>query len=293
MADRIEIVNPDTNEVIDKFAEGLNWRRVTLSQDGAWVATTTYLDGTRNPFIEIWEIATRKLIRRLESRLELVHIVAFSNTAPLLAVTYRDQIHLWNWKGNEYLGEMTGERRPPQNCYSRGNFGQHCSGPARIYSLAFSPDGQFLVAGSQRPDAEIWDISTRTLVGHLEEHADWVTHVSYSPDGRFIATARPESWVYLWDAQTRQRVRILYTGNVGEIQKLLFSSDSQRLYVATQAPKWAIAPPNRRNYPIHVFDVHTGTQLNEFGDELFILEDFSLSPDEKVALLRYYINASC
>ena len=74
MRDRIEIVNPDTNAIIDKFAEGLNWGEVTLSPDGAWMAITTYLDDTRKPFIEIWEIATRKLIRRLEPRFDRVNL---------------------------------------------------------------------------------------------------------------------------------------------------------------------------------------------------------------------------
>ena len=290
MADRIEIVNPDTNTIIDKFAEGLNWARITLSPDGAWLAITVDLGGTTQPSIEIWEIATRKLVRRLEPRLDSVRMLAFSSAAPLLAVTYRDQIELWNWKNNDYLGEMTGERRPSANCYSWGNSGQHCSGPARIRSLAFSPDGEFLVTGSHRPDAEIWDVSTRRLVGHLEGHVDWVIHISYSPDGRYIATARPgSSWVYLWDAQTWQLIRTWRNGNEGEIQKLFFSSDSQRLYVATQTWNWAVAP-DKRNDRVRVFDVQTGAQLNEFGDELFILEDFSLSPDEEVALFRYYIS---
>ena len=293
MADRIEIVNPDTSAIIDKFAEGLNWSEVTLSPDGAWVAIITYLDGTRNPFIEIWEIATRKLIRRLESRLELVHIVAFSNTAPLLAVTYRDQIDLWNWEDDEYLGEMTGERRPAKNCYSYsdpGGYGQSCLSPPMVLSLVFSPDGNSLVVGSQRPDAEIWNVSTRRLVGHLEGHVDWVTHVVYSPDGRYIATARPQSTqVYLWDAQTRQLIRTWRNGDGGTIQKLRFSSDSQRLYIGTQIWNWAV-DPNKRNGRVRVFDVRTGAQLNEFGDEFFILDDFSLSPDEKVVLFRYHIS---
>ena len=293
MRDRIEIVNPDTNTIIDKFAEGLNWGRVTLSPDGAWLAITVYLGGTTKPSIEIWEIATRKLIRRLESTLERVHMVAFSTAAPLLAVTYRDQIDLWNWKDNDYLGEMTGERRPAKNCYSysdSGGYGQSCLSPPGVRSLVFSPDGNSLVVGSQRPDAEIWDVATRELVGHLEGHVDWVTHVSYSPDGRYIATARPYSTrVYLWDVQTQQLIRTWRNGDEGEIQKLLFSSDSQRLYVATQTWNWVI-DSNKRNDCIRAFDVHTGAQLNEFGDELFILEDFSLSPDEKVALFRYYIS---
>ena len=294
MADRIEIVNPDTNTIIDKFAEGLlHWGRVTLSPDGALLAIIVDLGGTMKPSIEIWEIATRKLIHRLESTLERVHIVAFSTAAPLLAVTYRDQINLWNWKDNDYLGEMTGERRPAKNCYSysdSGGYGQSCLSPPGVLSLVFSPDGNSLVVGSQRPDAEIWDVSTRKLVGHLEGHIDWVTHVAYSPDGRYIATTRPQSTqVYLWDAQTQQLIRTWRNGDEGEIQKLLFSSDSQRLYVGTQIWNWAV-DPNKRNDCVRVFDVHTGAQLNEFGDELFILRDFSLSPDEKVVLLRYYIS---
>ena len=287
-ADRIEIVNPDTNEVIDTFAEGLNWGDVTLSPDGRWLAITTDLDSTEKPFIEIWEIGARKLIRRLESGLDWIGVVAFSTAAPLLAVTYRDQIHLWNWEDDEYLGEMTGERQPAQNCYSWGSSGQSCSYPPTALSLVFSPDGNFLVVGSHRPDAEIWDVFTRTLAGHLEGHATWVSLVSYSPDGRHIATAEPESTrVYLWDAQTRQLIRDWPTGGSrGKVPKLLFSSDSQRLYVATRTYN---VPTNRslRNDRIRVWDVQTGVQLNEFGDELFTLEDFSLLPDEKSVLLRY------
>ena len=293
MRDRLEIVDPDTNAIIDRFAEGLNWGRVTLSPDGAWLAIITDLDGTRKPLIEIWEIGTRKLIRQLESRLDSVRMVAFSSAVPLLAVTSRDQIHLWNWDHNNYLGEMTGERRPSNSCYSYSDdwgSGSSCSGPAGILSLAFSPDGNFLAVGSQRPDVEIWDVFTRKLVGHLEGHVDWVTHVSYSPDGRYIATARPRSTrVYLWDAQTYQLIWTLPNGDEGEVQKLLFSSDSQRLYVATQTRNW-LTTPHKRNDRARVFDVHTGAQLNEFGDELFILEDFSLSPDEKIALFRYYMS---
>ena len=284
MADRIEIVNPDTGEVVDKFAEELNWSEVTLSPNGAWLAIPTYVDG-RDPLIEIWEIATRKLIRQLE--LDRVGMVALGTTAPLLAVTDRDQIHLWNWKDNKYLGELMGERQIAKNCYNRAS-SQTCLSPPSVHSLVFSPDDRFLVVGSHRPDAEIWEVSTRKLVGHLEGHADWSTHVSYSPDGRYIATSEPESTrVYLWDVQMRRLMWSLWSGGEGEIQKLLFSADSQRLYVATQTGNWAV-DPNKRNDRVRVFDVHTGAQLNEFGDQLFILEDFSLSPDEKVALFRYY-----
>ena len=289
MVDRIEIVNPDTDEVIDKFAEGLNWAAVTLSPNGVWLAIPTYVDGTKDSLIEIWEIATRRLIQKLELK-SGAGLVVFSNAAPLLAISDRDQIHLWNWKNNEYLGEMIGERQKAKNCYSRTS-SQTCLSPPGTHTLVFSPDDRFLVVGSARPDAEIWEVSTRKLVGHLEGHADWVTHASYSFDGRYIATAEPDSTrVYLWDAQTRELMATVRSGGEGEIRKLLFSSDSQRLYVAAQTGNWAAAP-NKRNDQVRIFDVHTGAQLNEFGAEHFILVDFSLSPDEKTALFQHHISA--
>ena len=186
-----------------------------------------------------------------------------------------------------------GERRPSNNCYSYSDdwgSGSSCSGPAGVLSLAFSPDGNFLAVGSQRPGAEIWDVFTRKLVGHLEGHVDWVTHIAYSPDSHYIATTRPRSTqVYLWNAQTRQLIQTWPNGDEGDIQKLLFSADGQRLYVATRTRNWLVDPNGRNDY-VRVFDVHTGAQFNQFGDELFALEDFSLSPDEKIALFRYYMS---
>ncbi len=41
MWDYIEIADPDTNEIIEKFAEGLNWGEMTLSPDGIWLAIVT------------------------------------------------------------------------------------------------------------------------------------------------------------------------------------------------------------------------------------------------------------
>ena len=288
MANRIEIVDPNTSAVIEQFAEGLNWSEVTLSPDGTWLAVVTNPHRAGIHFIEIWEMVTRKQIRRWDARLDQINMVAFSPEAPLLAGVSRDQIHLWNWDTVEPLGRLEGVRRPARNCHVRDNGNSRtCSSPPSIRSLAFSPDGRFLVVGSQRPDAEIWDVSTRKLVGHLEGHADWVSVVSYSPDGRFIATAEPESLrVYLWDAQRRQLIRDWLNGDEGEVQQLHFSSNSQRLYVATRTDNIAV-DKSRRNDRIRVWDVETGAQLNQFGDELLSLYDFSLSPDEKIALFQY------
>ena len=241
-----------------------------------------------------------------------------------------DNIILWNWETDEILPEFTDERRPIEPCYSRsyirsgenwqiiantstiatdgasGNYTElsgsftdsgetqrltSCDNIAPfILSMAFSPDGRFLVVGSKRPDAEIWDMETRQLVGHLKGHGSWVSAVCYSLDGRWIASTEPGSTrVYLWDAQTHQLIRHWHSGepNPGaDTFQLFFSPDSQRLYASTKEnysgyqQSW--------NDRVRVWDVQAGKQLHEFKPEPVALETVSISPDESRAILQYH-----
>ena len=158
--------------------------------------------------------------------------------------------------------------------------------------MALSPDGRFLVVGSKRPDAEIWDLQTRLLVGHLKGHGGWVSDVAYSPDGRWIATSEPESpKVYLWNAQTRQLVRTWHNGEigpdwrVGEVFDIFFSPDSRRLYVVTRTRHPAYM--NTNNDRVRVWDVETGSLVNEFHGEPTALKRVSVSSNESRAILQY------
>ena len=199
LMNRIEIVNPNTNEIIAQFAERTKMGDVTISSDGLWIAITTHRWTSASNLVEIWDIATQKRVREWETS-SYLSLLTFSPTAPLLATSSRADIDLWNWDTGEHLGKMEGERRPTQVCYQRGG-GQTCSGGAGNLSLAFSPDGRYLVVGSKRPDSEIWDVPTRQLVGHLEGHRDWVKVVSYSQFQNIlpsVETVRCYSRVMKW-----------------------------------------------------------------------------------------------
>ena len=235
-----------------------------------------------------------------------------------------DNIILWNWETDEILRDFAKERRPIEPCYSRsyirsgeswrslpntstitidnssGNFSSSSgswseSGETRrhtscsdiapfILSMAFSPDGRFLVVGSKRPDAEIWDMKTLQLIGHLEGHGSWVSTVCYSPDGRWIASTEPASTkVYLWDAQTHQLIREWHSGEPNpdaDVFQLFFSSDSERLYAVIKEHNWRDR--------VKIWDVQTGAQLHEFKPEPVGLEAVSISPDESRAILQYH-----
>ncbi len=56
-----------------------------------------------------------------------------------------------------------------------------------VNSVAYSPNGQYIISGSSDSTIRIWDAETGAPVGNpLRGHTDWVRSVAYSPDGRHI-----------------------------------------------------------------------------------------------------------
>ena len=78
-----------------------------------------------------------------------------------------------------------------------------------IWSMAFSPDGSTLAAGSNV--LQWWDVAADKLIADENSPGGDVTDVAFSPDGT-ILTAGGYEIVGLWDARTRQLVVTLSLG---------------------------------------------------------------------------------
>jgi len=61
---------------------------------------------------------------------------------------------------------------------------------AGISSLAFSPDGKFLVSGSQDESLKIWDLSTKKVTRTITKFGSAPTSLAFSLNGDFLAVGQ-------------------------------------------------------------------------------------------------------
>ena len=76
-----------------------------------------------------------------------------------------------------------------------------------VNSVAFSPDGRFLVSGSYDRSVRIWNIrggSSKKLPA--TKHPGMFLSVVFSPDGRYIAAGDTRYAIWIWDSRTHRLV---------------------------------------------------------------------------------------
>ena len=75
-------------------------------------------------------------------------------------------------------------------------------------TIAWSPDGQSLITGSDNGVVRTWNVDGKQL-NVMQGHSASVTNVSWSPDGKTLAPASADKTVRLWDAKTGKLVNTL------------------------------------------------------------------------------------
>lgn len=136
-----------------------------------------------------------------------------------------------------------------------------------VWSVAFSPDGRYVLTGSMDMSAVLWDAVTGKQLRTLRGHTQPVTGVAFSPDGRQALTGSMEGAAILWNPRTGRKLRTFRLSAGTAIWSVAFSPDGR--YVLTDATLW---------------NAETGTKLRTFDAGGQSVRAVAFSRDGRLAL---------
>jgi WD40 repeat protein/serine/threonine protein kinase len=169
--------------------------------------------GNGNGTIKIWNSKTGKLVQELlAAHSDAIVSVAFHPDGKHLASRGADlKLKVWDLKA-------PGEAVWTEPCDAVRKYGA-------AYTIAFSPDGRLLAAGSDGV-VKVWDWKKNQLLQSLPGDDFHPIPVAFSRDGR-LATGISSEGVKLWDPQTGTPFGTLE--HRGPISALAFSANSEWL----------------------------------------------------------------
>ena len=172
--------------------------------------------------IKVWDLdlCSEQVLAKHEQKLpNTLTSIDLCIASKMLATASEDNtIKIWDVSTGNLLKEI-----------SRNNIEIDWLNPNWIRSLAFSPNGQKLVAGSD--DLQVCDCITSELLVNLPHSSNWIRSLAFSPDGQTIASGSDDKLIEVWDLNTANRKYLIvgWRAHKGAIHSLAFSPDGQTL----------------------------------------------------------------
>ena len=187
---------------------------MSFSPDGQRIAIAGF-DGT----VSLWNLSGQRL-KQWKGYKDRVYTVGFSPDGQRIAtvgVEYRGQlfngaentVRLWNLSG-----QLLEQWKVPQGT---------------VYSMSFSPDGQYIATAGDDGSVRLWSLSGKQIA-QFSGHVGVVHSLSFSPDGELLTTSGEDGTVQLWFVSGQQLAQ--WTVNQGEVHRVSFSPDGKWIAAA-------------------------------------------------------------
>ena len=78
-----------------------------------------------------------------------------------------------------------------------------------VFSLQYSPQGDFLVSGSRDAQVKIWDTNTFELIQNVPAHLFAVNHIAFHPTEPYFATASMDKSIKIWGSDDFKLYKVI------------------------------------------------------------------------------------
>ncbi len=178
---RLVIASAETGEYIRDLPLGQSRELFALAANrtGTLVAVAG-----RDREILVFEVASGKLLQRLEGHKRSVRALAFSADGRSLASGSQDKtVRVWDLEKGETVREFEGHKW-------------------QVNVVAFNEQGTRLGSGSNDRTVRLWDLESGELIQTLEGHDGAVYDLSFTPSGRRVLTAGKDNFVRVFEPES-------------------------------------------------------------------------------------------
>jgi WD40 repeat protein len=213
------------------------------------------------------EIKPKVLVGLLPAIVNPVRALAISPDKSTLASGRGNQIHIYDPNSGTHIRSLIA---PELKTFDGKDVkAAHLS---IVESMAFSPDGKYLVSGSFQ-EISIWDVQTGALRQTIPGFTEKVVAVAFSLDGKLFATAggapTEEGEIKIFEVGDWKEVAEIKNGHSDTVYGLSFSPDNKMIATGS-ADKF-----------VKVFEIPSGKFVKSFEGHTHQVLDVGWSSDGK------------
>jgi hypothetical protein len=148
------------------------------------------------PPAQIWDIAKKRIARIYDGHTQDIYSLQYSRDGRFIVSGSGD--------GTARVWDMTVEPGMP-SALTRVLSIDEPDVDGGVTSVAISPDGRLVAAGSLDTAVRIWDVGTGALLHKLLGHKNSVYSVIFNPDGSGLISSSLDKTLKYWDVRTLAR----------------------------------------------------------------------------------------